>query len=227
MGEGGICSTPKGFFIDLIKECRRHDITIWVDEVQTFCRTGTFFAFEKWDLGPYVDICTVGKSLQLAATLYRKEYNPRPGLVAGTVAASTSSLKAGLKVLQLMETQYLKQIPKIESEMQSMFKEFLEKGWIVDYDVFGLMAAFTLKNSSKKNTMTFLQKLFAKGVIAFFCSKSSVATAGGGHDVYSLTEEDEVHHSGARVRMLLPAVITEADIQTLQEVLTGILSCEQ
>ena len=305
LGEGGICSAPPEFFIDLFKECRKHGITIWADEVQTFCRTGSFFAFEKLGLGEYIDLCTVGKSLQFAATFCTSEYNPRPGLVAGTFCASTSSLAAGMKILELMESKYLECIPRIEVQLRQMFKELYSRGWIQDYDVFGLMVAFTLKDSSKKNTLAFLQKLFTKGVIAFFCSKSSEALVNGKHDVYSSVDvasandgllepmqpldkhsvqqdkylspllknlfkssnmrfaakracsrfaikaelvlnkffkrgkthhmqnsdmrarnrsENVPHDSGARVRMLVPAVITNKDIQALQVVLADVLS---
>lgn len=268
LGEGGVCSAPAEFFIDLFKECQRHGIAIWADEVQTFCRTGFFFAFEKWKLGEYIDLCTVGKSLQFAATFCTSEYNPRPGLVAGTFCASTSSLAAGMKVLELMESKYLECIPWIEKQMRHVFEGFCKQGWIQDYDIFGLMAAFTLKDSSKKNTLMFLQKLFEKGIIAFFCSKSSEALVNGKHDVYSgmstdvkncnnntsesrhrrvgedickhdlqsrdshaeesrrNVSSDSLSDSGARVRMLVPVIITSEDIRTLRIILADVLSKE-
>lgn len=228
LGEGGICSAAPEFFIQLFKECQKHDIAIWADEVQTFCRTGNFFAFEKWGLGQYIDICTVGKSLQCAATLYTKEYSPRPGLVAGTFSASTVSLAVGMKILELLEKKYLKHIPQMENHFNQMLKEFSDKGWIQDYDVFGLMVAFTLKNSSRKNTLAFLQKLFTRGVIAFFCSKSSEAMIHGKHDVYSNSftneSENEATYFGSRVRMLVPAVITSEQINHLKNILVSVLS---
>ncbi len=203
LGEGGYKSAEPEFFISLFKECRKHNITIWADEVQTFCRTGEFFAFEKWKLGSYIDICTIGKTLQLAATFCTPEYLPKPGLVSGTFSASTSALSVGKTILDLMEKQYLKQIPKIEQEIKKLFEELLQKDLIKDYDCFGLMAAFTLKDSSKKNTINFLKKLFQNGVIAFFCNSEKL-------------EE-------SRVRFLLPVVITHQDIQTLKKVLQNSL----
>ena len=98
LGEGGYKVAPREFFIPLLEECKKEGIAIWVDEIQTFCRTGQFFTYQTLDLGSYIDVVTVAKALQLAATLYTAEYNPGPGLVAGTFAASTVQLHVGLKI---------------------------------------------------------------------------------------------------------------------------------
>ena len=199
LGEGGYKSAPPAFFKELFEECRKHGIPLWADEVQTFLRTGRFFAFEKWGLGNYIDICTVGKSLQLAGTFFTEEYNPRPGLVSGTVSASTTALKGGLKVLEILEQGYMGEegrISRVEKQFKDVFKELKEKLLIKDYDVFGLMSAFTLKESSRENTQKFLQKLFHQGVIALSCGKNPF-----------------------RVRFLVPAIIQPADIIAFREVL--------
>ena len=63
--------------------------------MQTFCRTGEFFAFETLNLGEYVDVVSVAKTLQTGATFYTEELNPKPGLVSGTFSGSTVALAAG------------------------------------------------------------------------------------------------------------------------------------
>lgn len=199
LGEGGYKSAPPEFFKALFEECRKHGIPLWADEVQTFLRTGQFFAFEKWGLGNYIDICTVGKGLQLAGTFFTEEYNPRPGLVSGTVSASTPALRAGLKILEILEQGYMGEegrISRVEKQFKEVFLELKEKSLIEDYDVFGLMSAFTLKESSRENTQKFLQKLFHKGVIALSCGKNPF-----------------------RVRFLAPALIQPEDIIALKKVL--------
>ena len=204
LGEGGYKSAPSDFFISLFKECRKYNIAIWADEVQTFLRTGCFFAFEKWSLGSYIDICTIGKGLQLAGTFFTPEYKPRPGLVSGTFSASTPALRAGLKVLETLEQNYMGEkgiIAGIQKQFFLLFKELKEKSLIKDYDVFGLMAAFTLLDSSPQNTQVFLKKLFQNGVIALSCGGPS-----------------------ARVRFLIPAVITSEEIKELRSVLIKTLS---
>ena len=205
LGEGGYKSAPPEFFVSLFEECQKYGIALWADEVQTFLRTGSFFAFEKWGLGSYIDLCTVGKGLQLAGTFWTKEYNPRPGLVSGTFSSSTPALTAGLKILEILEKGYMGPhgtIAKIESQFISLFHELKEKKLIKDYDVFGLMASFSLPSPSMSHTKAFLKKLFQNGVIALSCGTKN----------------------SARVRFLLPAIISTTDIKTLKSVLLSTLS---
>ena len=204
LGEGGYNSAPKNFFISLFEECRKHGIALWADEVQTFLRTGCFFAFEKWELGSYIDLCTVGKGLQLAATFFTEEYKPRPGLVSGTFSSTTPALVAGLTVLEILEKGYMgKQglIASIQEQFIKFFKQLQEKSLIKDYDVFGLMAAFSLLDASPQNTLKFLKKLFQNGVIALSCGRDPV-----------------------RVRFLIPAVMGKTEIEELKALLTKTLS---
>lgn len=207
IGEGGYKSAPRDFFISLFEECRKYKIALWADEIQTFLRTGTFFAFEKWDLAKYIDLCTVGKGLQLAATFFTEEYKPRPGLVSGTFSASTPALAAGFKVLEILEKDYIGKTGKIatiEKEFINLFKELKEKHLIKDYDVFGLMAAFSLPDASRENTQNFLKKLFQNGVIGLICGRPAF-----------------------RVRFLIPAIIKKEEIKELKEILLKTFSDEK
>ena len=55
-GEAGFVTAPREFFVPLFEECRRAAIPIWVDEVQTFARTGELFATDLLKLADYVDL---------------------------------------------------------------------------------------------------------------------------------------------------------------------------
>ncbi len=203
LGEGGYRSAPREFFVSLFEECRKHGIALWADEVQSFLRTGCFFAFEKWGLSDYIDLCTVGKGLQVAATFFTPEYKPRPGLVSSTFCATTSALAGGLKVLEILEKGYMGEkgrIAGIQAQFVELFKELKEKSLIRDYDVFGLMAAFSLLNPTMENTQKFLKILFQKGVIALSCGRDPV-----------------------RVRFLIPAVMEQVEIKELKAELTSCL----
>lgn len=103
-GEGGFNTAPREFFTDVMGLCKEAKIAVWVDEVQTFVRTGELFAFRKFELDDLVDIATAGKLLQGSATLFCKEYNPRPGLVAGTYAGSTVGMAVGAHMIDRLET---------------------------------------------------------------------------------------------------------------------------
>ena len=98
-GEGGFNSAPREYFAALMEICKRHKIAVWVDEVQTFGRTGEMFAFDLLKLGEYVDVCTIGKMSQVCACLYTKEYNPKPGLLSGTFVGSSVAINTGLHIL--------------------------------------------------------------------------------------------------------------------------------
>jgi acetylornithine/N-succinyldiaminopimelate aminotransferase len=108
LGEGGYQAAPKEFFVPLLEFCKQHKIAVWLDEVQTFSRTGELFAFETLDIGNYVDLCTIAKTAQVGCTLYTEEYNPQPGLIAGTFSGATVALSAGIETLDILtEENYL------------------------------------------------------------------------------------------------------------------------
>jgi 4-aminobutyrate aminotransferase-like enzyme len=103
-GEGGIYTAPREFFVALMERCREAKIAVWVDEVQTFARTGELYAFQTFGLADYVDVVTVGKMLQGSAVLFTKPYNPRPGLIAGTYAGSSVGMAVGARIVERLES---------------------------------------------------------------------------------------------------------------------------
>jgi acetylornithine/N-succinyldiaminopimelate aminotransferase len=195
LGEGGYQAAPREFFIPLLEFCKSKGIAIWADEVQTFSRTGEYFAYETLDIGQYVDICSIAKTAQVGATIYTEEYDPKPGLIAGTFSGSTPSLAAGLEILEMLSEGYLGP----QGRIQDIHKRFIGglnllnqsscKGNASDAGGMGLMVAFTPFDGKKESTNTFLNKLFANGVIGFPCGKDPV-----------------------RARFLIPAIIHDQDI---------------
>jgi 4-aminobutyrate aminotransferase-like enzyme len=104
-GEGGVNTAPREFFAALMERCREAKLAVWVDEVQTFARTGELYAFRTFDLEEYVDVVTVGKALQGSAALFTRPYNPGAGLVAGTYAGSTVGMAVGARIIERLETE--------------------------------------------------------------------------------------------------------------------------
>lgn len=197
LGEGGYRFAPREYFVPMLEFCKQKGIAVWADEVQTFMRTGELFAYETLDIGQYIDICTVAKTLQTGAVLYTEEYNPQPGLVAGTFSGGSSSLAAGIEALKMItEEGYLGasgKIMKIHKEFVGMLNRLNEttcKGLLREAGGMGLMIAVTPLDGSKDAVTKLLYTLFKNGLIGFSC----------GRDPY-------------RLRFLVPAVTESKDIE--------------
>lgn len=196
LGEGGYMPATKEFFVPLLELCKQNKIAVWADEVQTFARTGELFAFETLGIGQYIDICTIAKTVQLGATLYTEEYNPKPGLIAGTFSGSTVSMLAGMEMLDMLcNDGYL----GAHGRIQKIYENFVGglnklgnttcQGKIADACGMGLMIAFTPFDGKKEQVDIFLKNLYNNGVIAFNCGKDPI-----------------------RARFLIPAIITDQEI---------------
>jgi 4-aminobutyrate aminotransferase-like enzyme len=104
-GEGGVRTAPREFFAALMQRCAEAGLAVWVDEVQTFARTGELFAYRSLELEEWVDVATAGNMLQGSAVLFTRAYNPRPGLIAGTYAGSTAGMAVGARIIERFETE--------------------------------------------------------------------------------------------------------------------------
>lgn len=98
-GEGGFNTAPREFHLELMKVCKDAKIAVWDDEIQTFGRSPSMFAYEAMNLGDMVDVFCVGKMTQVCATLFTEEYNPGPGLLSGTFTSTAPAFRVGSAVL--------------------------------------------------------------------------------------------------------------------------------
>ena len=196
-GEGGYNVAPREFFVPMLEFCKEKGIPVWLDEVQTFSRTGQFFAFETLDIGEYVDLCTIAKTAQNGATFFTEELNPKPGLIAGTFSGSTPALRAGLKILDILDNEsYMGPSGKVQEihegfiSMLNQLNETTCKGLLQDAEGLGLMVAVTPLDGSKEKVTQLLQTLYKNGLITFSCGRKVT-----------------------RLRFLLPAVMKKEDIE--------------
>ena len=202
LGEGGYQAAPREFFIPMLEFCKQNKIAIWADEVQTFSRTGEMFAFETLDFGSYVDLCTIAKTAQVGATLYTEEYNPQPGLIAGTFSGSTAALSAGIEILDMLQEGYLGangRIMQIHKKFIGMLNELNGttcKGKLSDAGGLGLMIAVTPYGGKKEEVDALLKRLFNNGLVAFSCGKGPF-----------------------RIRFLIPATIQDSDIEVAKKII--------
>jgi 4-aminobutyrate aminotransferase-like enzyme len=212
LGEGGYIYAPKEFLVPIFEFLKEKKIAIWADEVQTFTRTGEMFAYETLGIGQYIDLCTIAKTAQTAATLYTQEYNPQPGLIAGTFASSSAALAAGSEILRILsEENYLGpngKIAHIHKKFVAMLNELNEttcKGLLQDAGGLGLMIAVTPLDGNKDKVNKLLQVLYKNGLMSFGCGKDPL-----------------------KLRFLIPAVMQDKDIEVAKKIIEkSILECSK
>lgn len=181
-GEGGFNTAPPEFHKALMEVCKAHNIAVWVDEIQTFGRTESLFAFETLGLGEHIDLCTVGKMTQVCATLYSERYNPNAGLLSGTFLGGSAPLRVGRRIVErLAEGDYygptgriakhhkafVKQVETLKSRHPEWFPAV--EGIAATAGGLGGMLRFTPFGGDKDKVGKLCKALFEDGVITFYC----------------------------------------------------------
>jgi len=185
--------------VKLFEAAKKANLAIWADEVQTFGRLESLFAYNHFNLAEHIDVVTIGKLLHACMALYTEEMNPKPGLVAGTFTGSFVALKTGRRVIETLTTGgYYGPTGKI-ANLSRHFSEGIEKlktgsckELIGEVRALGGMIGFGVLGQNMDDTKKFLMRLFDNGVVAFYA----------GHDPYI-------------IRCLPPfGVMTETEIDT-------------
>lgn len=181
-GEGGFNTAPREFHLELMKICKEAKIAVWDDEIQSFGRTTSMFAYEGMNLGEYVDVFCVGKMTQVCATMFTEEYNPGPGLLSGTFTSTTSAFKQGTRVLERLRdgdfygesgafakhhAHFVSGVRAIAAKHPSWFPAGREYADIVGGS--GGMMKFTPFGGKKDKVTKTCKHLFDAGVITFYC----------------------------------------------------------
>ena len=175
-GEGGFVFGPKEFYEQIFEAAKRAGLAIWVDEIQTFGRTGELFAYQTLGLEKWVDVVTVAKTFQASATMFAAEFNPRPGLVAGTFSGSTTALRTGRRTLELFDEERMFGADGKVRKLSARFEANLErlkqgpcKGKIGELRIIGGMVGFVPLSGTMEDVKRVLFRLFDLGVVAFYC----------------------------------------------------------
>ena len=195
-GEGGIRTAPREFFAALMQRCRAAGVAVWVDEVQTFARTGELFAFRSLGLEEWVDVATAGKVLQGSAVLFTREMNPRPGLISGTYAGATVGMAVGARIVERLEAEgYLGPDGRVEllgRRVERRFEALAKRcpDAVSRAEGVGAMHAFVPFDGSAALADALLRAAWEEGLLVF--------TAGS-------------HPS--RIRLLLPVNTTDEELE--------------
>ncbi len=207
-GEGGFNVGSKYFFKTLAEVAKKAGMAIFADEIQTFGRTPELFAFQYFGLQEFIDIASIGKLSQVCATLFSKNFLPRPGLLSQTFTGSTSAIRAGTVILQdLIQKGYYGpdgKIVKIHNHFIKRLEEIQQRhpDWIKGPWGIGAMLAFTPYNGETAKAIDLAKALFEDGVMSFIAGSNPT-----------------------RIRFLIPAaVITEEDIDNATAILEKTLA---
>ncbi len=174
-GEGGVYPGSRDFFISLMDVLKKNNIAIIIDEVQTFGRTPQLFAYQHFGLEKYVDIVTIGKFSHACATLFTKEYAPRPGLVSQTLLSSTAAIRSAIVIIKTMlNDEYFGdggKIVEIHNRFTSQLQKLSEKYPLSGPFGCGGMIAFTPFGGERKRVLKLVHTLFEEGVITFIAGR--------------------------------------------------------
>jgi 2,4-diaminobutyrate 4-transaminase len=107
-GEGGVIPARREFVQRVRALTRELGIPLIVDEVQTGCgRTGTWFAFEQYDIEPDVIVASKalsGMGLPVAIVIYAAELDVwAPGAHTGTFRGNQLAFAAGVKAIEVIQ----------------------------------------------------------------------------------------------------------------------------
>ncbi len=177
-GEGGYWVGHKDFFKAIIAECKKNNVSVIIDEVQTFMRTKNMFAFQYFELDKDVDLVNIGKNSQICATIYRNDHKPRPGLISQTFTSSGSAINAAYYIInEVANNGYLGENGKIEkihkhfsSKLQAISEKYPEK--LQGPFGIGAMIGMTLFGGDTAKSKEFTFKLFDNGVLSFIAGSS-------------------------------------------------------
>jgi len=155
-GEAGYIAPPKSFLPKIESACRRNDVLLIVDEVQTgFGRTGRMFACEHFGVEP--DITTLSKALAaglpMGATVSRAEVADwEEGSHSNTMGGNLLSAAAALANISVIEKEDLcGRAQRLGEHAMKRLEELKEKSKLVG-DVRGLGLMIGVEFVKDKNT---------------------------------------------------------------------------
>jgi acetylornithine/N-succinyldiaminopimelate aminotransferase len=123
-GLGGINVPDKAFIQELSEMCKKHDVVLILDEIQSgYGRSGKFFAHQHFGIQP--DIITLAKGMgngfPVGGILIHPKFQAKYGLLGTTFGGNHLSCAAGIAVLETMEKE------KLIENAEKMGKYLFEK----------------------------------------------------------------------------------------------------
>jgi 4-aminobutyrate aminotransferase/(S)-3-amino-2-methylpropionate transaminase len=217
LGEGGFINPPPEWLGILRDICDRHGIVLIADEVQTgFGRTGSFFACEHYGVEPDLILSakSLGGGLPIAAVTgkaHLMDYTA-PGALGGTFGGNPLSCEAALAAIaSIEENQLNERAILLGDQFRRRAKEWQKQTAIVG-DVRGIGAMQALEIVKAGNSRQ--PDAEATKQITRYCYENGVILVTAG--TYSNV-----------IRLLMPLVITNEQMDEALDVIESALSCVQ
>lgn len=214
LGEGGFVTPPPEFFPILGEICRKHGILLIADEIQTgFGRTGAMFACERLGLEP--DLLTMAKSLTgglpMAAVTGKADIMDAPGVgqLGGTFGGNPAACAAALAVIDTIEKESLCARANLLGDRFRKRASKWQSQWELVGEVRGLGAMQALELVRSKTTREPAEEETRR--VSEYCYEHGLVTITAGS-------------YGNVIRLLMPLVITDAQMDEALDVLEAALA---
>lgn len=114
-GVGGLDEPSESFVYTLERLCNQYRVCLIADEVQAgFSRTGTFFAFQKYQITPHIITMAkgMGNGFPIGGLLIHPNIKAKHGLLGTTFGGNHLACSAALAVLDVLKEEKLQQRAK-------------------------------------------------------------------------------------------------------------------
>ncbi|MEK9613596.1 MAG: aminotransferase class III-fold pyridoxal phosphate-dependent enzyme [Flavobacteriaceae bacterium] len=121
-GVGGLDEPLESFVYAMEKLCQKHQTCLIADEVQSgFARTGTFFAYQKYNINPHIITMAkgMGNGFPIGGILVHPEIQSQFGMLGTTFGGNHLACQASLTVLSVLKEERLQEKTK---ELETYFR---------------------------------------------------------------------------------------------------------
>ncbi|GHJ42887.1 diaminobutyrate--2-oxoglutarate aminotransferase [Catellatospora sp. TT07R-123] len=205
-GEGGTIPATRAFVRRVREITEALDIPLIVDEVQTGCgRTGTWFAFEQYDIEPDIVIASKalsGAGLPISLLFYRRELDRwNPGAHIGTFRGNQLAFAAGVAAVKVVrEQRVLDNVQARHAQITAHLAAALDcHPYVADVRGIGLMWGIELTDPA-----------LARAVQAAALRRGLIIELGGRDDVV--------------IRLLPPLTLSEQECRDALDILVASLA---
>jgi 4-aminobutyrate aminotransferase len=173
-GEGGLNVASKLFIQHIRKLADEYEVPLIFDEVQSgMGRTGKWWVYEHYGVEP--DIMTVGKALQVGATVYDKKYEPtESGVLSSTWGGgSRIDMAIGTKIIEIiLRNDLLSNSQKIGNKLLKNFVDIVGINGLIDARGIGLMIGLEFDRKTTRDVI--VKRLFKKGLLVLPAGMKSI-----------------------------------------------------